>query len=248
MMKNCKLQTRLVFLRAALVVLLSGSQIATAGSVYDAVTDFSIASNPNGAWSYLYDTGTGPQLLTQAVANFGAPGVNTWSNGLGIPDSVHTFNNTTTSTVTLVGTVVLPPNLLGMDPEIQKADITRWTAPSAGTWSISGLFQAIDIFAKSHTVEVLENSSTMLLAPTTISSYGQTVAFGADVSLAKGDTIDFIVNGAPVFTNMSTGLSATIQLSSVPEPSSVVLGIIASAACRALYSRPRRDRDAGRRR
>ena len=98
-----------------------------------------------------------------------------------------------------------------MDPEVEKSDITRWTAPSAGTWSISTLFfQGIDTSEHSHTVEVLENSTTMLLAPTTISSYGQTVNISADVSLAKGATIDFIVNGAKVYTDLSTGLSATL--------------------------------------
>ena len=135
--------------------------------------------------------------------------MDSWWDGFNIPDSVRTIGNPTGGTVTS-GTLVLPPNLLGMDPEVEKSDITRWTAPSAGTWSISALFQGIDTSEHSHTVEVLENSTTMLLAPTTISSYGQTVNFSADVSLAKGATIDFIVNGATVYTDLSTGLSATL--------------------------------------
>lgn len=228
------------------LVILGAPQVK-AGSVYDAVADFSISANPNGQWSYLYDNGSGPQLLTQAVANYGATGVDAWVNGLSGPQAAGTMKNTTNSTVTISGTVLLPPNLLNMDPVVNKSDITRWTAPSAGTWSISGLFQGVDILEKSHTVELLENSTTLLLAPTTISSYGQAVNFNAEVSLAKGDTIDFIVNGATVFTNLGTGLSATIQLSSVPEPSSIVLGIIASVACSSLYLRPRPNRDAGRR-
>ena len=152
------------------------------------------------------------------------------------------MKNTTASTVTISGTVVLPPNLLNMDPVINKSDITRWTAPSAGTWSISGFFQGVDTSQHSHTVELLENSTTMLLAPTTISSYGQTVNFTADISLAKGDTIDFLVNGAALFTDLGTGLSATIQLSSVPEPSSLVLGLIAGVGCGSLYWRPSKIR------
>ena len=211
-----------------------------AGSLYDAVADFSIAANPNGQWSYLYDNGSGPQLLTHAVANYGATGVDAWVNGLSGSQAAATMKNTTASTVTISGTVLLPPNLLNMDPVINKSDITRWTAPSAGTWSISGLFQGVDIFEHSHTVELLENSTTILLGPSTISSYGQKVTFSTDVTLAKGDTIDFIVHGATVYTNLGTGLSATIQLSSVPEPSSIVLGIIASLACGSLCWRSRR--------
>jgi len=212
---------------------------AEAGSTYDAVSDFTISANPNGQWSYLYDPGSGPQLLTHARHDVLAQGVDSRWDGLFTPDSVNTFKNTTASTISFA-TIVLPTNLLGMDPQIQKSDITRWIAPSAGTWSISGLFRGIDLFENNHTVEVLENSTTMLLGPTSISSYGQTVTFSDSVSLGKGDTIDFIVNGATNYNNLSTGLSATIQ-SSVPEPSSLVLGFIASVACGSLLfaGRPR---------
>ena len=71
--------------------------VAAAASTYDAVADFSISSNPNGAWSYLYNTGTGNQLLTQTTIPLGVPGVNSWWNGSNIPDSVRTFQNTNSS-------------------------------------------------------------------------------------------------------------------------------------------------------
>jgi hypothetical protein len=225
-MKHCKWEIRLASLAATLIVVLGGSQSAPAGTIYDAVKDFSISSNPNGAWSYLYDPGTGPQLLTQTAVNYGATGVDAWLNGLSGAQAAGTMKNTTASTVTISGTVVLPPDLLNMDPVGNKSDITRWTAPSAGTWSISGLFQGVDTSQHSHTVEVLENSTTILLTPTTISTYGQIVNISANVSLAKGDTIDFIVNGATVFTDLGTGLSATIQLASVPEPSTIALAVL----------------------
>ena len=57
-----------------------------AGTVYDAVADFSIASNPNGAWSYLYNLGSGPQLLTQTIV--GGSGIDYWSTGQNIPDDI----------------------------------------------------------------------------------------------------------------------------------------------------------------
>ena len=213
---------RRISLSAVLMVFGLASQLQ-AGTVYDAVADFSIASNPNGAWSYLYNLGSGPQLLTQTIV--GSTGIDYWWSGQGIPDSIVTFKNTTSAPVD-DGTRVLPPNLLGMDPEIATADITRWTAPSTGMWSFSGLFQGIDVDQHAHTVEILENSSTVLLAPTTISSFGQTVGFSGTVSLTQGATIDFIVNGTPSFTFLSTGLSATIQLASIPEPSSIIMALI----------------------
>ena len=226
---------------------------ARAGLVFNAVADFSLASNPNGPWSYLSDDGSGPQLLTEAVINFATDGADAWFNGLAGPNAVATIRNVTDNPISIpVSTVqpvplpaftVLPPNLLGMDPESAKSDITRWTAPSAGTWSISGLFQSIVTTDLSHTVEILENSSTVLLAPTVVSPLNQTVDFGASVSLAKGDTIDFIVDGMPVFADFSTGLSATIELTSVPEPSTMILAIVGSfmlggAACFRRTCRP----------
>jgi hypothetical protein len=64
-----------------------------AGSTYDAVADFSIAANPNGQWSYLYDPGSGPQLLTHGQANiFGTALDDRW-DGDSIPDSVRTIGN-----------------------------------------------------------------------------------------------------------------------------------------------------------
>ncbi len=75
-------------------------------------------------------------------------------------------------------------------------------------------------------MEILENGSTVLLSPTTISSYGQVVNFSDTVTLAKGDTLDFIVStGFTTYHDLSTGLDVTIQ--SVPEPSSLVLDVLA---------------------
>ena len=120
-----------------------------------------------------------------------------------------------------------PPNLLGMDPESYTV-VTRWTAPSAGLWSITGLFQGIDTSEHAHPVEILENGSTVILSPTTISSFGQVVNFSSTVNLSQGATIDFIVSVGSTFTDLSTGLEATIQGASVvPEPSSLMLGSLA---------------------
>lgn len=226
-MMTRKSQNFLALAAAILVVSLSAQSTALAGDVYDAVTDFSISSNPNGAWSYLYNNDSGPQLLTNSGTGIaGTQGVIYWSNGINIPNNVAVFQNTTSSTVTIENSIILPTNLLGMGPEL-GSDITRWTAPTEGTWSISGLFQGIDLNENSHGVEILENSSTVL-ASGSISSYGQQVTFDTNVTLAQGDTIDFVALGSSNYTYLSTGLAATIQLSSVPEPSTLVLACIAS--------------------
>jgi hypothetical protein len=209
----------------ALALLLAFAPATLAGSVYDAVANFSLASNPNGTWSYLYEApGSGPSLMTQSGTYPGVPGVILWSDGLPVPDIAYLTKNTTGSTATYL-TIVQPTNLLNMDPQ-SYTDIIRWTAPSAGVWSIAGIFQGIDIDQHSHPVEIVENGSTVLLSPTTISAYGQVITFSDTVTLATGNTLDFIVSTGPTsFSNLSTGFDVTIQ--SVPEPSSLLLGVLA---------------------
>jgi hypothetical protein len=162
-------------------------------------------------WSYLYEqNGSAPQLLEY----HGSPptGVNGWWDGNQTPYLGAIEKNTTGSTITS-GTIVYPPNLLHMDPQGDTA-IVRWTAPSTGTWNISGLFQGTDTNTQAHPVEILENSSTVLLSPTSIASFGQQVPFSDKVTLNKGDTIDFMVlTGPTTFAFLSTGLTATISLS-----------------------------------
>ena len=80
-------------------------------------------------------------------------------------------------------------------------------------------FWGLDRFEQSHPVEIVENGSTVLLSPTTISSYGQVVTFADTLTLAQGDTLDFIVNTGPsTFAYLSTGFDATIQAGSVIPP------------------------------
>ncbi len=164
-----------------------------------------------------------------------------WWNGLSLPNSAHVTKNTSTTSQTFL-TVIQPASVLNLDPQ-SESDIVRWTAPSAGDWSISGLFQGIDVDQHSHPVEIVENGTTVLLAPTSIGSYGQVVKFSDTVVLAKGDTIDFMVSTGSTFTNLSTGFDATIQ-SAVPEPSSLLLGVLATLGT-GVFARFRRDRSRG---
>ena len=187
---------------------------APAGSVYDAVNNFSLLSNPNGTWSYLYaqTAGAASILMTQATSG----SLSSWSNGQPQPGLQFIEKNTTTSTITS-GTLVLPTNLLDMDPESGAAD-TEWTAPSSGVFTITGSFQGVDTSEASHQVEILENGSTVLLSPTTISTFGQVVNFSYTVDLATGNTLDFVVNTGSVSTDLGTGFDATIKPAAVPQP------------------------------
>ena len=106
----------------------------------------------------------------------------------------------------------------------------RWTAPSAGSVKVSGSFYRLDQFATTD-VHLLKNGTSIFDG--TVNSPGPTpFSLGQDVLL--GDTIDFFVGyGNGSYFNDSTGLSATIVVQPVPEPTGLVAlaaGLLAGGA------------------
>ena len=83
------------------------------------------------------------------------------------------------------GTGLIPTNLLGMDPQSGAAD-TEWTAPSSGLFTITGSFQGTTLRKAATRWRSSMNGGTVLLGPTTISSYGQVVNFSLTENLNSG--------------------------------------------------------------
>src|SRR5208337_165986 len=100
-----------VFLIAALV---AGGLAAASGAqatVYDVVSGFSLASNPNGPWSYLYTDLVSDTLLPHAVTNLPntTNGLVAWWTVLPIPYSVTVAKNITGGTIDYEN-IILPTN------------------------------------------------------------------------------------------------------------------------------------------
>ncbi len=126
------------FLLAACLMFSCGVQ-AAASTTYDAVNDFSIASNPNGVWSYLYGSDI---LLPNAVTGSGSEtGLIYWWDGYQYPNWAVVVKNISGSTwVSGDGNVYLPPDFLNLDPEdVGKVDV-RFTAPFASSYRVTGSF------------------------------------------------------------------------------------------------------------
>src|SRR5579872_3362880 len=108
------------------VVMLAASFGVGHAATYSAAGDFSLASNPNGPWSYLYNN----TLLGQTIST---GTYNAWWSGQAVPNSI--IVGKATSGPTSDGTVQFGTNYLTMDPESQTVDV-RFTAPATGTYSI----------------------------------------------------------------------------------------------------------------
>src|SRR5262249_12496729 len=72
---------------------------ARADIIYSAANDFSLASNPNGVWSYGYENTLGASLQLYDIATTnarGTVGLDQWSSSLlgGDPHVIHNRTNT----------------------------------------------------------------------------------------------------------------------------------------------------------
>jgi hypothetical protein len=191
--------------------------LASTASAANIVSDFSGTVNPNGVWTYLYN-GSAYTSSQGSAAQLGTP-LPGWYSGQGIPNSLYILQNTTGSNYS-TGTIVDPTGTLWLDPESGNVAV-RFTASAAGTYTIAGSFIGIDVSENSHPVQIFDGSTSIFNS--TISTYGQNVAFNLSETLAAGQTITFEVETGSAgcsYCYLSTGLDGTITLSgsSAPEP------------------------------
>ena len=178
----------------------TGTWTANWGPGYDALGDFSIAANPNGPWSYL----TSGVLLNMSGASGGAAW---WNNGGGLSTQDGIYQNITGQTL-IGGGNAIPADHLDLSPNVGNVAV-RFTAPSAGSWSVSGDFSGVEqSTTQSHSVAILVNGTSAFSG--TISSAGQSDPFNLNLTFETGDTIDFINYAGPTVYWDNTGLAARI--------------------------------------
>ena len=215
------------------LLLLAGS--ASANTVYDAVSGFSGTNNPNAPWSYLV---AGAALSTQQSGTCTGGGISGWWNGVGQPNDATILKNVAAGTVTCSNTVVIPTDHLNLDPESLANVDVRFTAPSSGLYSIAGNFLGDDTNELSHPVQILLNGTQIFSG--TIAVFQQTDAFNLSETLNAGDTVDLISSTGSSWTNLGTGLEATLTTgSTVPEPATLPIVSLGFSALLGLACRRR---------
>lgn len=214
---------------------------ANATVVYDAVAQFSIANNPNGAWTY--GEGTGPVFSSVFTKNSG----NVPVEPISVPPTVQYWQSSNPSslvpivgknsgpTTTCCNTVLIPPGVLWVHPGDSSDVIVQWKAPTAGTYDIASSFALLDNQPTGVLAEIFMNGVSLFnhvisspAANLGTQVYGPAVNFALnDVSLHLGDTLSFVVNNNGQYFDDSTALTATIT--AVPEPSTWAMMVLGFA-------------------
>lgn len=187
---------------------------------FNAARDFSITLNgpPDSVWSY-GATGslTDPNAFVRypvalAQPNASNTGLDVWNFG-GNFTSPTVIGNRTGTTINF-SSVEYTPGIVNVHPTVSRPPYTfsvvRWTAPSAGNYSINGFFQGIDIAGTTTDVFVLRNGAQLFNGAITGFGIGTRQSFSFGPLLAADDKIDFAVGPRFDETHDSTGLSVEI--------------------------------------
>ena len=201
-------------LAVAMTSALLGATTLGSAATWDVTTQYSVSSNPNGAWSYgwestlngsldLYDAVRAADQWYASSHHSGDWTPTVWQNDLGYADWG-----------VLPGQISLHP---GWD---NSFSVVRWTSPISGTIDVSGFFGAGDLGAMSYYIAANDVTALSWLTDS------GTENFAFSQSVSAGDTLDFIV-GTPIgggYGFGNTPLGVTIETSgTAPEPSTWVL-------------------------
>jgi hypothetical protein len=201
------MNTSYTTLLASLTLALSGA--ASAQTAWDAAGDFSLALNPNAAWSYNWQMPGGPlNLMGVAETDCGVPGLSCWNLYGGIWALPQVGINSTARAIEYAS-VVIPVQVLNLEPGSNgERAVVTWTADSAGRYVTTGQFQLVDRLATGVQVMVSVDGAEVLSQPMT--AFGQAVQFNFKSKLSAGQTISFVVDAAGEYGHDLTELSAGI--------------------------------------
>ena len=214
----------------ALLLCLVFGKAELASAQFDPSLQFSPINNPNGVWTYGYESvplGSIFKLLTLPLPVPSSPGpaIDSWqSPAFGTLGVYH--NGTAASQSVTLGpeTSLFNSGMLAMNTgPNDEYGIVQFTAPANGLYTIQGVFEGIATAGTSSDVHLLWNNAVV--------ATGNVLGFGppSDVPLSSGpfllnpgDTLAYAVGGVP-FNSMTALIDAQVNAVAVPEPSSVGL-------------------------
>jgi hypothetical protein len=222
--KSSHVALALASFTAAVLVIVSPAKAST----YDPCVQFSSTANPSGVWSYGYgSTIGGPMTLYSFMQGWEGEYVWLTSSSQSLFVGPVLVYNPTGSTL-YSGDSTMPPNFIGTNPG-DGFSALRFTAPAAGQYNISGAFYGADQSGTTTDVYVLMNGTSVF--DRTVNGFGSSSGqpFNLNETLNSGDYLDFAVKyhtGGPG----SADTVFTVQISPVPEPSTLTLVGLGAAA------------------
>jgi uncharacterized repeat protein (TIGR01451 family)/CSLREA domain-containing protein len=207
--------------------------IVAAGSVgksppgaYDAARDFSLAANPNGAWSYGWSASLGGAFTKDIVTRTTSPvpGLQSWDGPIDGFFPVIS-KNITTATIVVSSVTWLPLQMVNHPGPNGEYSVLRWTAPQAGEVEVAASFSGAD--STTTDVHVLFNQTAIAGCDGNVTGFGAGPSCSETLVVQTGDTIDFVVGiGSGGYFNDSTGVDAQITYADTippdPKPEIVV--------------------------
>jgi len=175
---------------------------------WHAVKNFSMASNPNGAWTYGVEPSLRGEFTPFTIRGACFTNGPCWWNAASFPNASAVELNTAPYTQQVL-TVIIPNNMLYLAVQA-NVTVVRWTAPASGTFSIYGLFQGLDLLLPNVTVAIYENGTTSLFSNSLTSFEGVQEFSLTNVTLEAGTTIDFVATSTDPYDD-NVGLVATID-------------------------------------
>ena len=171
--------------------------------------DFSLQSNPNGAWSYEAQDPTGDYTLMrvkQADDCRAIRGFACWAKSF---DGLPFIGINIVETPFQHGSVLFPENVLLLHPDIVGVrPVLTWTAPAAGTYGFAGQFQISDVAPTG--VEVGVQAAGKLLMDELLLPRGATAPFDFKVKLDAGKKVRFWVDRDGNYTFDTTSLKVVV--------------------------------------
>ena len=210
--------------------------VTQAATSFDAATDFSTSSNPNGVWSYgsyanIADQTTFVPFTTEGdggtVVNPTYTGLALWFTPSGTHNPDPNVIKNLSGHVVDDGTNHWPVNALTLGPAF-GGSVIRFTVPVAGTYDITASFQNTQFNNANTNPDLhvyISGLGDLLGAPSSDSAND----FNTLAVLSVGQTVDFAADGG----TKTILTSASLNLLPVPEPSSLAaISVIGLAAIR----------------
>ena len=172
---------------------------------WDVADDFSITRNPNGRWSYGSSASLGGAFRGDHTSVILGDGTWHWVHPVNQLPSV-AYNPTDAP-----ANFLLPRQAAAHPGPNGSYGVVRWIAPQDGVVNVVAEFTGRD--SSTTDVHILHNSRVgQQVFSGTISGFGSAQSFDGTVTVAAGDTLDFLVgDGGNGYVSDTTSVAATIR-------------------------------------